>query len=345
MKGCKEKECKKIGIFRALQLGDLMCSIPAVRALKSTYPEAEITLVGLPWAANFVKRFSNYFSDFIHFPGYPGLPEQGYSLDSFVDFIENVKSKNFDLLIQMHGDGSIINPMIDLLELNSTAGYHKEGDYCENREGYMVYPEGIPEIERHLALMKFLGIQTKGSHLEFSVLPHEEDACSFLQRKHQLNKKEYVIVHAGARDTKRWWAPEKFGLVADSIAHRGYKVVLTGTEPEKKMVRAVEDSMEFPSINLAGKTELGTMAALVRDAKMVLSNDTGISHIAAAVETPSVVIFLTSDPDRWAPLNKNLHHIILPQESSNIKLVLKKAERLLMDEENEKEFELKMSLD
>jgi ADP-heptose:LPS heptosyltransferase len=209
----------------------------------------------------------------------------------------------------------------------------------------MIYPEGIPEIERHLTLMKFLGLKTKGNHLELPILTQEEEACNFLKRKYQLKTKEYVIVHAGARDTKRWWSPENFALVADSIAHRGYKVVLTGTESEKKTVRAVEDCMEFPSINLAGKTELGTIAALVRDAKMVLSNDTGISHIAAAVETPSVVIFLASDPKRWAPLNKNLHHIILPQESSNTKLVLMKAERILMDEENEEEFELKIRVD
>ena len=66
---------KRIAIFRALQLGDLLCAIPAVRALKKNYPNAEITLLGLPWASTFVKRFSNYFSDFIPFPGYPGLIE------------------------------------------------------------------------------------------------------------------------------------------------------------------------------------------------------------------------------------------------------------------------------
>ncbi|HSU51926.1 MAG TPA: hypothetical protein VLJ41_15075, partial [Segetibacter sp.] len=67
---------KKIVVFRALQIGDMLCSIPAIRALKEAYPDAEITLVGLPWAKMLIERFPQYFHSLITFPGYPGFPEQ-----------------------------------------------------------------------------------------------------------------------------------------------------------------------------------------------------------------------------------------------------------------------------
>jgi ADP-heptose:LPS heptosyltransferase len=100
---------QKIAIFRALQLGDLLCVIPAIRALRFACPDAEITLLGLPWAGSFVQRFSRYFDRFIHFPGYPGLPEQDYDPAAFVPFLEEMQAEQFDLLLQMQGNGTCWN--------------------------------------------------------------------------------------------------------------------------------------------------------------------------------------------------------------------------------------------
>src|SRR6185369_13799545 len=90
-------EIKKIAIFRALHLGDLLCSVPAFRALRRTYLNAEITLLGLPWASTFTKRFSAYFDRFIYFPGYSGLPEQEYVEEAFEFFLQRIQREKFDL--------------------------------------------------------------------------------------------------------------------------------------------------------------------------------------------------------------------------------------------------------
>ena len=117
--------------------------------------------------------------------------------------------------------------------------------------------------------------------------------------------------------------------MANNIYEKGYKIVLTGTEEERGTIKEVERLMEYPAVNCVGQTNLGMLAALIKNAKMLLSNDTGVSHIAAAVRTPSVVIFLSSDPERWAPLNKKLHKVILPHQSQNINHVLLKTTHML----------------
>jgi ADP-heptose:LPS heptosyltransferase len=92
----------------------MLCAIPAIKALRFAYPDAQITLIGLPWAKSLTERFSHYFDEFIQFPGYPGLPEQKLDPKAFTTFLSEVQSRKFDLAIQMQGNGSVINPMVEL---------------------------------------------------------------------------------------------------------------------------------------------------------------------------------------------------------------------------------------
>lgn len=323
----------KIAVFRALQIGDLLCAIPAIRAIKSSFPESNITLIGLPWAANFVKRFSNYFSSFMLFPGYPGLPEQPFDYQKFSTFLKEANYHQFDLLMQMQGNGSIVNPLMAMLGASEVAGFKEPLGYAPDNNLFLEYPDHLHEIERHLALVQHLGVPSKGTFLEFPVMDEEKLEFEILNAELGLRLKQYVIIHPGARDNKRWWSPEKFAKAADYMHEKGYTILLTGTEIESLTVNQVASLMKAPSINLCGKTNLGVLAELIRHAKLLLSNDTGVSHIAAAMRTPSVVIFLTSDPARWAPLDKNLHRVILPAESENLGFVIESMEKAICEPE------------
>jgi ADP-heptose:LPS heptosyltransferase len=324
---------QKVALFRALQIGDLLCAIPAVRAFKKAYPASNITLIGLPWAQRFVKRFPDYFSDFIHFPGYPGLPEQGFDTRHYISFLEEVNKRSFDLLIQMHGNGALVNPVAALCGAKRITGYFEPGKYCPDAELCMPYPEEGAEITKHLQLMEFLGIAAQDEQLEFPVTAAEQQSFSDICATYDLQPKQYVCVHPGARDTRRWWSAQNFAQVADLLTEKGYTVVLTGTESEYHTTQLVASSMRHEAINLTGKTDLGTLAVLIKNARMLLSNDTGVSHIASAVKTPSVVIFLASDPSRWAPLDQNRHRIILPHESENMSYVVSSTEQALLYQE------------
>jgi ADP-heptose:LPS heptosyltransferase len=299
---------RKIAIFRALQLGDILCSIPAIRALKSRYPDADIYLIGLPGAEDLVKRFRRYFSGFISFPGYPGLPEQRCDVKAITSFITYMQHQAFDLILQMHGNGTCVNQFIELLGAKYCGGFYTPYDFKPAGNLFMAYPNSGHETERHLKLMSHLGIPDGSSSLEFPI--HEEDMNDFYKLNLDLEKNKYICVHPGSRQEWRQWPRENFARMADLCIEGNMPVVITGTREELEIAEGVAHRMKYDPVILAGKTNLGSMAVLLSNAYGLISNCNGISHMAAALQVPGIIISLDGEPRRWGPLNKNLFYTL-----------------------------------
>jgi ADP-heptose:LPS heptosyltransferase len=302
---------RRIAILRALPgLGDMLCVVPALRALRAALPAAFLTLIGLPWARLFVERFPNYLDDFIPFPGYPGLAEGGGDPREIVAFLAAAQEQRFDLALQMHGSGGITNPVALLLGARRTAGFYEPGRFCPDPDRFIPFPADEPEVCHHLKLLNFLGIPSCGADLEFPIYREDRDALHALSEARDLRPGTYVCTHPGFHTPARRWRPEQFAAVADALAARGFRVVLTGTAGEAGATRAVAAAMHASPIDLAGRTDLGMLAALYADARLLVCNDTGVSHLAAAVRLPSVVIFASPDTRRWAPLDRARHRAV-----------------------------------
>ncbi len=322
------KNIKKIAIFRALQLGDMLCASPAIRALRFAYPEAEITLLGLPWAQSLVERFSNYFDRFIHFPGYPGLPEQTFDEEKFTIFLNEIRNEQFDLLIQMQGNGTIVNPLMFEFGATNVAGFYNEESFVDSPL-FMPYPNHISEIHRHLLLMQYLGIEYEGDHLEFPLTKKDQEDFHDLLLPIEVRK--YICIHPGSRGTLRQWPPKYFGAIADYYVEQGFTVVITGTKEERDVTREVIKCMHHLSTDLTGKTNLGAVAVLIKNSFTLISNCTGVSHVADALDTPSVIISMDGEALRWAPLNRQLHRVIDWTKEQHFESVLLATHTLLQD--------------
>jgi ADP-heptose:LPS heptosyltransferase len=323
----------KIAVLRPLQFGDLMCAVPAFRALRAAYPEADVTLIGLPWASIFVERFHKYIDHLLEFPGFPGFPEQDPRIDEFPGFLVAAQKQHFDLALQMQGSGLLSNSIIAMLGAKQTAGYFLEGSYYPDAKTFIDYPVGEHEIWRHLKLLQHLGIALQGDYLEFPIFDTDRKRFQDLQEEFGLTADNYVVIHPGARDEARRWAPEKFAAVSDQLSEYGFRLVLTGTTDESAVTRAVISKASRPLVDLTGRTDYGTMAVLLSKASLLVSNDTGVSHLAAALEVPSVILFSGSEPERWGPINQNLHRRVLWASAAQSSAVIHEAEKLLLKEQ------------
>ncbi|MGB7479126.1 MAG: glycosyltransferase family 9 protein, partial [Burkholderiaceae bacterium] len=102
----------------------------------------------------------------------------------------------------------------------------------------------------------------------------------------------------------------RFAAVAARLAADGWRIALTGAASERALALEFAAHMSAPFVDLCGKTTLGSLAALIAHSRLLLCNDTGVSHVAAALRTPSLVVACGSDVQRWAPLDRTLHRVL-----------------------------------
>ncbi len=301
---------RRVAVFRALQLGDMLCAVPALRAMRRAWPSAQITLIGLPWARAFASRYAELVDEFVPFPGAPGFVEQEQTSTALPVFYAQMRARHFDLAIQLHGSGSRSNGVVFNLGAAACAGFVPPEETHQLAGCFIPWPEQLPEPLRYLALMHALGLPADDAALSIPVTHADRDEYAALAASCHIEPERLVLIHPGAQLPSRRWPAVRFAAVADALADAGCQVAITGSEAELPLTSAVLGAMTAPALHLAGKTSLGGLAVLVSRARLVVCNDTGISHVASAMKTASVVVASGSDTRRWAPLDSERHRVL-----------------------------------
>ncbi|HEU5438362.1 MAG TPA: glycosyltransferase family 9 protein [Ktedonobacterales bacterium] len=331
---------ERIAILRALQLGDLLLTVPALRAIRARFPAAEITLIGLPWAAELAQRLSRYVDRFVEFPGYPGIAEASYDEERTARFFARQCAYGYDLAIQMHGNGTASNGFCRALGARMTVGCYDDTPPDGLTLG-APYPRDAHEIERNLAIARLLGCRPPSLDLEFPLRSADTAEAARLLRRLARAPRPWIGLHPGARASSRRWPAESFARAGVLLARRfGATLILTGGTDERETASSVaallrtrtgvlrtpppvdahacappsprreRESRGEVLLNLAGRTSLGGLAAVIARLDLYISNDTGPAHLADAVGTPSITLFGPADHRRWAPLDARLHPIL-----------------------------------
>lgn len=300
---------RRIIILRALNFGDLLCAVPAFRALRHRFPAAEISLIGLPWTEDLIGRLP-YFDRLLPSPGFPTLPEVPYEPARTGAFYAACRQEQYDLGIQLQGSGRTTNEYVALCGPKATIGFTLSGD--SRVTATVPWIEEENEILRCLRLIALLGADTTDPTLEYPVSPAERRRAQLLLNALPHGTGPIVALHPGARDPRRRWPPERFAALGDALQlWFGARIVLTGSADDRPLGETIRQSMRVSPLDLIGQTDLGTFAALIANVDLLVTNDTGSSHLAVVTRTPSVVLFSgVARPERWAPLDRSLHTVI-----------------------------------
>jgi heptosyltransferase I len=295
-------EPKRILIIKPSALGDIVLTLPVLTALKRSFPYARIAWLVRPEFAPLITGHP-YIDDIIIFDR-KHLSKWWYNTDSFKKFMSlkrQLKKEHFDLVFDFQG-------------LFRT-GYFSWVTGCKRRFGmagarefaHLFYTDKISQdassihlVDYYLKIVEAAGVNN--SEAEFK-LPENAGATAVvdkLLKSQGINGKYAVLVPGAAQPNKRW-PSERFAELADKIGSQfGMQIVATGSQGEREYIEAIGKRV----INLAGKTSVRELIPLMKGASLVVSNDTGPGHIAAAVGVPIVMIFGPTNPARVCPYKR-----------------------------------------
>lgn len=311
----------KIAVLHAKALGDFIVTLPALAAIKETYPHTELVLLAKPWVREFlvarpspVDRVIPVLPGIIGVSGGSEVEVKGRDCNTApgVDpaeaelFYAAMQAEKFAAVVHMQGDGKTANPFIKKLGAGLTVGIRNPP--AEIIDRFIPYVHYQSEVLRHLEIAALVGART--TRLEPRIAVTKADEQEIAPVEAIVKGRPYAVLHAGADDSRRVWPAVKFAAVADSLVERGYEVILTGTPKEEEIITNVMRAMNHAAVPCTSLA-LGGLAALLRKSALVVSNDTGPLHLARAVGAHTVGIFWAPNVLNWGPLSRSHHRLAI----------------------------------
>jgi lipopolysaccharide heptosyltransferase II len=310
------QECKNVLCFRPDNMGDVLMTSPAFRALKESVPGRKLTLLTSSAGAG-IARFIPEIDAIIPFDVPWVQPTSKNRLENLPKLIRTLKERRFDAAVIFNVQSQ--NPLPSALicyvaEIPRVLGYCRENPY-QLITDWVPDPEILVatrhEVERQLALVATVGSTTTNQRLSVAVsdAAYIQARIKLIDADVQLNK-PWLILHAGVSEAKRQFGAERYIQAARQLSSDlGYQIVLTGSKSEQNYIENIQQGIGHNAYNLAGHLSLEAFIGLIAQAPVLISNNTGPVHIASAVGTPVVVLYAMTNPQHtpWMVPNRVLY--------------------------------------
>jgi len=315
---------RRIAVLRANGLGDLMFALPALDALRAAYPQAELTLLGSAWHHDFLAGRPGPVDRVEVVPASAGVRVDAPAATEaeLEAFFAAQRGRGYDLAFQLHGGGASSNPFVTRLGARRTYGLRDvDAPPLDRTVPYRHYQHDAMRFLEVVALAGAAPVtlawrlparSADAAEAERVLAAAQPDPRAVQVHRGAADdpgSSSLVVLHPGASDARRRWAPERFAAVADRLADAGARVLLVGAAHDARLTAAVIASARVPVTDLAGRLSLGGLAGLLARARVVVGNDSGPLHLAEAVGAATVGIYWCGNVITAAPLTRTRHRI------------------------------------
>ncbi len=291
---------KNILIIMMGGIGNMIFLTPALKALRRALPSSSFCFLLGPYGAEKAIKGSDLIDKNIIIE-----PEEYKGLAGYTKLIRKLKKEHFTLSITSTGTNPVKSGLLCLLsgiKFRSGENVGGKGFFYNFR---IPFDKDRHEVESNIQLVQSLGIEVKDPSLFVQRSEEDRNFARDFFTQHGLEGRLVIGIHPGSgvhqAGFKRW-PKERFSQLADQlISDLEAAVILFGGADEVELAEEITKMMKSQPIVMSGKTSLAQTAALIENCRLFISNDSGLLHVAGAVNTPAIGIFGPTDPKRTGP--------------------------------------------
>jgi lipopolysaccharide heptosyltransferase II len=307
---------KNLLAIRLDNLGDILMTTPALRALRQSGEHRRLTLLTSPAGAAVVPFIPEIDAAIVANP--PWMPGTTAAPQALLDLAADLRQSAFDaaVIFTVYSQSPLPAALlcwlagIPLILAHCRENpYHLLSDCVPDPEPHEILRH---EVRRQLDLVARVGAVAADERLSFRLRPADSESALAKLRAAGIDpERRWAVVHPGASAASRRYPTAHFAALAELLADvPDLQLVFTGDSGEVELIEAIRAHLRYPAASLGGQLGLGELAAVIAGAAVLIANNSGPVHIAAALGTPVVDIYALTNPQHapWRVANRVLYH-------------------------------------
>lgn len=298
-----EMRCQNILIIKPSALGDVVHALPVLGALRSAFPDAKITWMIRREFAPLLDCVTRLDEMLLFERKQMGRWYTPAGWTALKDLIDRLRNSRFDLVLDLQG-------LLRTALFAWLSGCPVRVGMAHAREGAPLFythrvirPAGsVHMVDSYKAILEAIGVTSFDPHVTFQPPATAIEHAANLLRQANLVPGRFAVLIPGSAHPAKCWPTERFAAAAERIT-RDYNlpIAAVGTAGEQKIISALQQVCGVPVIDFSGRTTIPQLVALLGQAALTVSNDTGPGHIAVAAQTPTILIFGPTNPGWVGP--------------------------------------------